>query len=152
MLRRALQEQDPAAVEFGLYLGFYFGISPDYLPVLLHLAVVDWHESHEAVVDALDGLRAAESVDVLFKVATTVYPYRDYDDARSLAVKCTYALRKIQTPEAVARLGELLGSDDAIIRSSAAERLTEVVDEPRSEPVRRLAAGLLARSGFGTIS
>src|SRR6266542_204698 len=110
MLRRALREKDPTGVEFGLYLGHRFGISDEYLDMLLDLAVASWHERHEDVIDALAKLKAPKSVDALFRTALTSFPYREYDEFNSLGMKCVRALAAIQTKDAIARLGDLMAS------------------------------------------
>jgi hypothetical protein len=72
MLRRALEEQDRVAVEFGLYLGHRFGITPDYLDALEKLAGTAWHERHEDVVAGLAKLASPSSV-----IALRTRRYRD---------------------------------------------------------------------------
>lgn len=80
VLRRALRQRYADDVEYGLALGFSFGISPDYLDTLHALAGADWHTRHADVVDALDVLvraRAPVSADVLYRTALARYAYLD---------------------------------------------------------------------------
>lgn len=130
MLVRALQEQDAAGAEFGLCLGARFGFTDEYLDVLLELATAPWHHRHEDVVDALDLLRSPKSIDTLVRTATTHFPYRDYDQASSLGVKCVYALWKIGTPEAVAGLRALAASGDPNLVREGAARLRNLAGLP----------------------
>lgn len=126
MLARALKERDAAGAEFGLYLGARFGITDEYLDVLLELATAPWHERHEDIVDALAILKSPKSVDTLVRAATTSYPYRDYDQFNSLGVKCVYALAKIGTPEAVAGLRKLKNSGDPNVAREAGRHLRRI--------------------------
>jgi len=126
MLVRALAERDPVAVEFGLYLGFYFGFSERYLDVLLTLADAPWHQCHESVVDALARLRAPESVDTLFRIALTSFPYRVWDDYDGLGTKCIYALASIKTPKALERLRELAEGTNLTLAREAGARLDKI--------------------------
>jgi hypothetical protein len=126
MLRRAVEERDPVGVEFGLYLGHRFGISQKYLDVLLVLAGENWHERHEDVIDGLAKLGSPESVDAFYRAALVKHPYLEYDEAYALGVKCIYALGKIQSMEAVVRLGELLRSGNSVLESEAGAQLARI--------------------------
>jgi len=109
-----LKERDADEVEFGLLLGFAFGFSHDHLDTLHALAGEDWHTRHEDVIAALDELlkmKAAVSAEVLYRAALSKYPYRDYDEAEALGVKCIWALGHLRTREAVLRLETAPGSD-----------------------------------------
>lgn len=123
MLARALRDRDATGVEFGLYLGHRFGISEEYLDVLIELATAPWHERHEDVVDALAKLKSPKSVDTLVRTAMTSLRYRDYDEFNSLGVKCVHALAKIGTKEAVAGLRALMGSGDENLEQEARAQL-----------------------------
>lgn len=144
MLRRAVEERDPVGVEFGLYLGHRFGISQKYLDVLLLLAGENWHERHEDVIDGLAKLDSPESVDVFYRAALVKHPYLEYDEAYALGVKCIYALGKIQTLEAVVRLGELLRSGNSVLESEAGAQLARIERLGKSETVRVAARDALA--------
>lgn len=145
MLERVLAEQDGDALEYVLYLGHWFGLSNAHLPVLETLAVAPWHECHEDVVDALATLRSATSVGALYQAATSVFPYREYDDAYSLAVKCIWALGTLATHEAVARLGDLAHCGNSVIEFESRHQLRRVTDADGVESVRAVARDLLAK-------
>jgi hypothetical protein len=51
-LEGAFRACDPLATELALSLGHRFGFTPEALPWLHRLAVVDWHTRHEDVVSA----------------------------------------------------------------------------------------------------
>lgn len=144
MLERALQERDRKGVEYGLYLGFRFGISEAYLDVLLQLAMESWHECHEDVIDALAKLKSPRSVDVLVRTALTTFPYRDYDECNSLGTKCIWALGNISTMAAVLGLGKLLVSGDSNLEREAQAQLRRVESEGLSEDAREAARETLA--------
>lgn len=130
MLARALQQQDAVAVAFGMYLGGRFGVTDEYLDVLLDLATAPWHETHEDVVTAIGTLKSPKSIDTLVRTATTHFPYRDYDEFNSLGVKCVYALAKIGTPEAIAGLRTLATSGDPNLARNASARLRDLAGLP----------------------
>lgn len=150
MLVRALQERDAKGVEFGLYLGGWFGISDTYLDVLIGLAEEPWHQSHEHVVDALADLKSPKSVETLARTATLKLPYRDYDEFNSLGTKCVYALRAIQTKEAISRLGDLMVSGDPILEEDAETQLHWLETKASSEEARVTAREVLAARKYGT--
>lgn len=146
MLRRACVERDPVGVEFGLYLGHRFGISADYLDVLLVLAAADWHERHEDVVDGLAQLKAPASVDALYHTALAEHPYRNYDDASALGVKAVRAIGGIETPEALARLEQLLHSEHAALKDQARKELARMANGGKSDALRVAAQSALQPS------
>ena len=150
MLVRALQERDATGVEFGLYLGHRFGISEEYLDVLLGLAGESWHERHEDVIDGVAKLKSPRSVESLFRTAVTTFPYRAYDEFNSLGTKCIRALGAIRTKGALARLGDLMASGDPNLEREAQAQLRRIESEERSEDVRASARDMLATRGSGT--
>jgi hypothetical protein len=149
MLVRASQERDPAGVEFGLYLGHRFGVSEEYLDVLLGLACEPWHERHEDVIDALAKLKAPRSVEALYRTALTTFPYREYDEFNSLGTKCVRALGAIQTKEAIIQLGNLMANGGPILEGEAQAQLRRIEGEGSSEVARETAREILAARGGG---
>jgi hypothetical protein len=143
MLRAAARTSDPVGVEFGLYLGHRFGFSADYLDVLCELATSSWHQRHEDVVDGLAKLKSPLSVDALVASATTRHRYRDYDDSETLGVKATWALRHIESPAAVEKLGLLLRGDNAILSSEARFRLEDIQRSAKTTIAKELATAQL---------
>lgn len=143
-LNNSVAQRDPLAVELSLHLGHRFGFPDASVPALITLATADWHQRHEDVVHAISLLRPPESVDALFALATTYFPYRDYDRAQSLPVKCVRALRQLDTIGAVIRLAELSRLDDAIVSQAAHEMLRRLAEESSSDQVRDAAAKVLS--------
>lgn len=148
VLEQALNERDPVGVEFGLHLGHRFGFSPVHLETLCALAKSDWHDRHQDVVDGLASLEAPGSVETLYQTALSKHPYLNYDDANTLGVKSIWALGRINTPEAVLRLEELLSSDDAILVSEAKSQLARIEKHAESEGVRLAARMALRRNRY----
>jgi hypothetical protein len=146
MLREALEERDPVGVEFGLYLAFRFGVSADYLDVLLALATADWHENHEDVVEALTELNAPESATALHAAALAEHEYLEYDEAHALGTKSAWALAKLQTEAAVEALTDLLSSGAAPVAQVAREQLERLAAGAPSPSVRDAARSALGRA------
>lgn len=148
MLQVAVREQDGHDAEYGLYLACCFGYSAEYVEVLCALAEASWHQWHEDVVNMLDELRDPASVDVLYRVALSRHPYRDYDEHEALGVKCVWALYKIGTEPAVERLVQLMGCDRPFTAQRAEKRLRELASDPtRGALHARACAALGIRAG-----
>jgi hypothetical protein len=129
-VRRLLEAADESRnaddVEYALLLGFRFGFPDDVVPILNRLLVEDWHRQHENIAQALTRFRDPSSVDSLYRAALSRHEYLAYDDAFALAVKCIWALAKIDTPEARERLRALATSDNDVIREEAEKRLARL--------------------------
>ena len=139
LLRKSSDEHDAAGVEFGLILGHRFGFTDEHLAVLLHLAGEGWHIQHENVVDALAKFRNPSSIDTLYRAALTRHDYLDYDEAFALGVKCIWALGRINSEEAVARLGDLMSCGNNILVENAMNQLSRILDGSESETLREAA-------------
>ena len=95
----------------------------EYVDILNVVLNVSWHCRHEDVVNALQDLKDPKSIDPLFQAATTEYEYLLFDEERSLARKCTWALADIGTPESKSKLELLSGSSNPYISKYATKRL-----------------------------
>ncbi len=144
MLKESLIRKDPEGVDFGIMLMFRFGIKKDFLELLNTLAEEPWHKKHEDIVSALDELKDPSSVGPLSKTILATYPYLELGDSDSLAKNSIYALKKIGTPEAVQKLGELAQSENAVLRSTATGRLKDLAKKGESDAIRNLAQSYLA--------
>jgi len=133
LLQRALLEKDADAVEFGSMLMYRLGITPDYLSILNALAEEPWHRTHEDIVFALGKIQDPASVDTLSRTAVAKYPYLDYDEAFALGTKSIYALWRIRTAEAVAKLGVLARNENEVLRTTARERLADLAEKGAPE-------------------
>ncbi|HKP96265.1 MAG TPA: hypothetical protein VJ385_10945 [Fibrobacteria bacterium] len=145
MLQRGLAEKDADAVDLGLMLMHRYGVSKDYLEVLHALALEPWHTSHENVVSGLAKIKDPSSVDVLARTAVAHHAYKEWDKAFALGTKSIYGLWEIQTPEAVAKLGELIGNKNRVLKSTAKELLQDIAKEGNSESARAAARGHLKK-------
>lgn len=143
MLRRALAEKDPQGVEFGKLLMFKFGFSKEFLDILNQLAEAPWHTRHEDVVSALADLKDPSSVEILARTAVASHPYLEFDKAFALGTKSIYALWGIQTPEAVAKLGELARNKNRVLKSTAKDRLKDIAKKGTSESAKAAAKQML---------
>ena len=122
-LEESYQTRNAEDLLCALIVGFNFGFGSEHLNVLSKLVAVDWHYSHEDVVDALDELRSPDTVEALFRATQWIPKSLGYDDSRALAVKAIWALGKISGSEAETRLEALARSEDPILRKTANEQL-----------------------------
>jgi hypothetical protein len=123
MLEGAYHENNGDDVEFGLYLGFRFGFTPEFLDVLIRLSDADWHQRHEDVVAALDELRDLRATDALYRATLKLHTYLDYDDSRALASKAIWALGRLGDTTADQRLRTLADSGEPVVQAYAREQL-----------------------------
>jgi len=123
LLKEAIESRDADGVELALIVGNEFGITMDYLGMLLQLSSADWHCMHEDVVSLLGQLRTPTAVDALYQAAVWIPDYLDYDDNRALARKAIWALGDTPGPEAGAALVRLRDSDSEIVRKGAEAQL-----------------------------
>jgi len=85
--------------------------------------LANWHQKHEDVAALLKGIKATESIDVLYKAALVQHDYLDYDDTYQLARKCIKALAVIDTAEAIEKLQLLAKHSIREIREYAQKEL-----------------------------
>ena len=123
MLEGAYRENNKVDVEFGLYLGFRFGFTLEFLDVLIRLSDADWHQRHEDVVTALDKLRDVRATDAFYRATLKLHTYLDYDDSRALASKAIWALGRLGDATADQRLRSLAESGEPVVRAYAREQL-----------------------------
>lgn len=123
LLKEAIESRYADGVELALIVSNEFGITMDYLDMLLQLCAADWHHMHEDVVSLLGQLRTSTAVDALYRAAVWIPDYLDYDDNRALARKAIWALGGTPGPEAEAALVRLRDSDSEIVRKGAEAQL-----------------------------
>ena len=123
LLEKARQERSPVDVELSLILLYRFGGLPDALHLLNQLLVEGWHNRHEDIAFALEGLRDPSSVEPLYQAALSRHEYLDFDEGYALARKCTWGLYKIGTLEAFERLRDLSWVENPVIAAYARKRL-----------------------------
>lgn len=128
MLKQGLDNRQGDVIEEAIPLMYHFGITKDYLGILNVLALEPWHRKHEDIVFALGKLKDPSSVDVLARTAEAKHPYLEDDEAFALGTKSIHALRNIQTPEAMKKLGALARYENEILRKTALRLLTQVAE------------------------
>ena len=125
VLGDAYTAQNAEDLQCALIVGFAFGFATAHKDILHRLVDVDWHNSHEDVVEAFDRLRTPDAVEALFRATQWIPKSLEYDDSRALAVKAIWAIGKIPGTEAETKLETLARSDDAILRKTAVEQLEQ---------------------------
>ncbi|MEU4343086.1 HEAT repeat domain-containing protein [Nocardia sp. NPDC023852] len=123
LLKEAAENRDADGVELALIVSSEFGLTMDYLDTLMQLSSADWHYMHEAVVSRLGQLRTSAAVDALYRAATWIPDYLEYDENRALATKAIWALGDTPGPESEAALVRLRESDSPIVRRGAEAQL-----------------------------
>jgi HEAT repeat protein len=86
------------------------------------------HMMHEDIIHFLQQQKDPYAIPFL-RQAVLLKPcldYLSYDDYGSYYKKCFWALRAIDTPEAIAVIQEFSKSDDPIIRNEASYRLSRI--------------------------
>ena len=110
-LEEACKEKDADSLTYILYLRGYHRLTEPletHLEILSKLAKKDWHRDHEYIVDALESLDDDHGVGSIYHIAVNKYDYLKPDEYIDLAVKCVYALSKIGSGRALAKLSELI--------------------------------------------
>lgn len=134
-LESALASRDDVALGRVLAEVWKRRLSVRWAPVLARLLGEHWHVQQEDLADALQDLREPSTIDALFAVAQDAAPYNDVDEGRALARKCVWALHDIGTPEAIARLRQLVASaGDLETRGHAAKRLANLAARAPGAP------------------
>lgn len=145
LFAQGIQEKNPELIGSASILMYTYGIDGIYLEHLNALANETWHRNHEDIVFALGKIKDPSSVEPLSKSALVQHPYLENDDAYALGSKCIYALKNIQTPEAIHVLGDLARNENEILRTTAIGRLEDIAKKGESEAARTLAQTLLDR-------
>ena len=123
LIEDAYAAQSAEDLGCALIVGFRFGFAPRHEDILRRLVDLDWHYSHEDVVEALDRLRSPSAAEALFRATQIIPKSLEYDDNRALAVKAIWALGKIPGSEAEIKLQILARSDNEILRKAASGQL-----------------------------
>jgi hypothetical protein len=133
-LEQAVAEKSADRVECAIILGFHFGLSPSWAPLLCKLLEEDWHFRHEDIADALQDIRAPATVDCLYRSALKKHGYLAYNDSSALAIKCIWALHDIGTADAIEKLKLLAETPQEAIRHNARERLAALAARSPEDP------------------
>lgn len=120
-IKNAIIAKDGGLIECLIILAWQDGLNQEYTQVLCELLAEDWHESAEDIAMMLEEIRDPLSVESLYERALKI---PEYDDGRSLAKKCIWALKAINTEQAMEKLILLTHSADHIISEAAANQLS----------------------------
>jgi HEAT repeat protein len=124
LLERAHVDRNADDVDYALLLAHTVGLTAAHVPILNQLLLEPWHQKHEDIASVLQRLQDPRGVESLYTAAQATHAYLDYDEVFGLARKCTWALAKIGTPEALESLRRLAkGASSEIVRGYAAKRL-----------------------------
>jgi hypothetical protein len=124
LLEEIFVYKDAEALVYALMLECYIDEAEENrADILRRLAYVDWHNQHEEIMETLKYIGDPEDVDCIYHIAITHHDSLDYDDNENLTVQCTWALRKINTPEAKAKLELMAQSNNERVRNEAQTRL-----------------------------
>jgi hypothetical protein len=96
------------------------GINREFTKIFCELLKENWHDSHEDIIMILEELKDPDSIDCIYQTSLNI---PNYDDGRSLAKKCIWALAAINTSKANEKLILLSNSDDQIIKEAAKMQL-----------------------------
>ncbi|HSZ33307.1 MAG TPA: hypothetical protein VK772_08345 [Puia sp.] len=129
ILLNALKSEDSAEVDYGMSLIPFdkdFKNPDKYVDILCQLLSKSWHTRHEDIVALLQGIKAPQSVDALYKAALAKFDYLNYDDTHSLARKSIHALADINTEDSLVKLKLLANSNIEIIKEKAKKQLSVI--------------------------
>jgi len=127
LLKTAYYEKNASDVEYCLALMDLFNlVSNDYSLIFIKLLAVDWHTSHENIVNNLQKLKLPETIDCLYSTALKPLDYLEYDESFSLAVKCIWALGEINNQKAKEKLELLTKSSNKVIKNNALIQLENI--------------------------
>lgn len=115
-LNKVIEDKNEEILNDLISICFYDGVDKSFTLALNQLLLEDWHECHEDIASLIEKIRDIRSVEVLYQ---RILKIPEDDDMRALAKKCIWALKAINTPEAIDKLILLQDSDDSIIRDNA---------------------------------
>jgi hypothetical protein len=72
LLEAANKARNAEDLQCALIVGFTFGFSDQHRNILVHLANVDWHQSHEDAVSSLQDWPIPETLEALFQATQWV--------------------------------------------------------------------------------
>lgn len=101
-------------------------VNQDYAaaPLLAHILLEDWHDSHEDIAFELGLIGNPSAIDSIAKVATVHFEHLvQWNNLQEFQRKCAYALARIGTEESKAALQQLCLQSDPALRQFAEEGL-----------------------------
>lgn len=89
----------------------------------------NWHNQQEVLIDILSNTPDEKNIETFYLVAITNYNDRSWDEGiESLAIKCIWGLRRINTLKSWKKIELLSQSNNSIIRLAAKEHLKNRVN------------------------
>ncbi|MBK9391745.1 MAG: hypothetical protein IPN68_16720 [Bacteroidetes bacterium] len=119
-LQEAIIIKNAVLVEELLIVISVDGYDASYTTLLCKLLEYNWHDRHEDIVMTLLEIKDPLSIDCIYKAALHIPAW---DEGRSLAKKCIWALKAIGTSDAIDKIEKLANLDDVIIREVASMNL-----------------------------
>lgn len=96
LLAQSMLERDGDDLEYALIVGFVFGLTPDYLPLLSEAATARWHYRHEDVARALGTIGTEDALPALAALAVARLDYADeIDDSVALARHALHGIERV---------------------------------------------------------
>ena len=116
----ARDHQDELLLELLVLVAWKDGVNNEYSDIFCKLLNEDWHYSRENIALMLKDIKDESTVKCLYSGALNI---PEFDDFRSLAKKCIWALAAINTEEAKQKLYLLSRHEDPIISEVALQQL-----------------------------
>jgi hypothetical protein len=120
LLSENIKDKNPVSLAHTLTVAYLDGADGDYTDLLIYLLDQDWHTLQEDVISILELAKDPKSIECLYRTALNI---PGYDDGRSVAKKCIWALGAINTSEARDKLKQLSEINDPIIREVASMQI-----------------------------
>ena len=137
MLELAEQAQDAETIEYLTYLrGYHRDVEPKHIhcEIFRRLLLVEWHHSHEYMIDALWFEKDTAAIPVLVQRALGTLPQLDeldeLDDA-SLRKRSVYAIAKIGGDSAIEALKDLAERGSKQVRETAQKCIQDIQNDAK---------------------
>lgn len=116
LLKEALINRDESLIEYLLLIANYDGFDSSYTGILCNLLNESWEYIYEDIILYLREIKDPNSINCIYNASLLEL---DYDDGKSLAKKCIWALGAINTSFAFEKIEALSRSKNAIIKEAA---------------------------------
>jgi len=100
-------------LEYLLNIAEQDGLNKSYTHIFCKLLEQDWHDWHEDIIMHLEIIKDPDSVDCIYNAS---FKTKEYDDGKSLAKKCIWALGAINTSKSYEKIELLTHSSNPIIK------------------------------------
>lgn len=134
MLELAEQVQDAETIEYLTYLrGYHRDVEPKHIhcEIFRRLLLVEWHHSHEYMIEALWFDRDTAAIPVLVQRALGTLPQLDELDDASLRKRTVYAIAKIGGDSAIEALKDLAERGSKQVRETAQKCIHDIHNDAK---------------------